>query len=288
MHPRRVPQFLSCVLALAMPLAAQETPSLFATAWDLDAGSGVPGSDVRSHKPSYLLLGRTSDRTNQAPMSPTRPAQAVDLRRLEAKFQLSFKVLLATMEEQRLSLWGGYTQQSHWQVYSPAQSRPFRETNYEPELMLAWKPQMEVLGLRWSLLTLGINHQSNGRSEPLSRSWNRVVAQAGFERGPFALLLRPWVRLGEQRKDDDNPDLEHYLGHGEAVALLRLGGHTLTALTRLNARSGKGAVQATWSFPIRRRMRGYVQATSGYGESLIDYNWRQNTIGLGFCLSEWL
>lgn len=281
--------FLSAGALLSGQALAE--PSLFDRAWNPETGSGVPGSDVRTHKPSYMLLGRYSDRPNLEPQTPTRPAQAVELRHLESKFQVSFKVLLGTMEAHRLSLWAGYTQQSHWQVYSAEQSRPFRETNYEPELMLAWQPQREVFGLRWSLATLGINHQSNGKSEPLSRSWNRVIAQLGFERGRFGLILRPWVRLNETRAEDDNPDLEHHLGHGEAVAIVKLGRHTLTGTGRLNARSGKGAIQTTWSFPLMtggRGLRGYVQVFSGYGESLVDYNWHQNTVAIGFCLSEWL
>ena len=284
---------LSLALCLGPGLASQDPAagSLFERAWSPGAGSGVPGSDVRSHKPSYLLFGRYSDHPNREPHSPTRPAQAVALRHLESKFQVSFKVLLGTMEAHRLSLWGGYTQQSHWQVYNAAQSRPFRETNYEPELMVAWQPRREVFGMRWSLATLGLNHQSNGKSEPLSRSWNRVILQLGFERGPFALILRPWARVHETRSDDDNPDLERFLGHGEAVGILRLGRHTLTGIGRLNPGSGKGAFQAAWSFPIQaegRGLRGYVQVFSGYGESLVDYNWRQNTVAIGFCLSEWL
>lgn len=277
--------------AALLPAQAPPQPSLFFRAWDPVAGSGVPGSDVRTHKPSYLLLGRYSDHPNLEPQTPTRPPQALDLRPLESKFQVSFKVLLGTMEAHRLSLWGGYTQQSHWQVYNAAQSRPFRETNYEPELMVAWQPRREVFGMRWSLATLGLNHQSNGKSEPLSRSWNRVILQLGFERGPFALILRPWARVHETRSDDDNPDLERFLGHGEAVGILRLGRHTLTGIGRLNPGSGKGAFQAAWSFPIQaegRGLRGYVQVFSGYGESLVDYNWRQNTVAIGFCLSEWL
>lgn len=283
MAPRR--SFLAAAFGLgALGLGAQVPSTPLEDRWS-PGGAGT--SEVRAYRPSYLLLGRWSDGPNLAPQTPTHPAAALPLRDTEAKFQLSFKFLVASFSDE-LSLWGAYTQQSHWQVYTPQASRPFRETNYEPELFLAWRPDREVLGLRWRLLTAGINHQSNGQSVPLSRSWNRFVVQAGFERGAFQLILRPWVRLREKPEEDDNPDIERFLGHGEALAAWRLGGHTLATLARWNPATGKGAVQASWSFPLQRRLKGYVQVFNGYGESLADYNWRQTTAGVGFCLSDWL
>mgnify|MGYP000712240560 CR=1 FL=1 len=56
------------------------------------------------------------------------------------------------------------------------------------------------------MMSLGLNHQSNGRSQPYSRSWNRLTAQVGIERGDFALVLRPWYRFPEK----DGKDASRY------------------------------------------------------------------------------
>ena len=58
------------------------------------------------------------------------------------------------------------------------------ETNYEPEALLVFGTDWQALGWRAPLLAIGANHQSNGCSLPLSRSWNRVIAEVGLERGP--------------------------------------------------------------------------------------------------------
>lgn len=277
------------------PAAAEpeDEPSLLGERWGIGVSDRDSRFDFRPHRPSYLLLGRYSDAPNTLPASPTKQplTEPLDIAATEAKFQFSFKVKLADFGEivQGLppaALWVGYTQQSQWQVYNPHVSRPFRETNYEPEAMLAFFPDRQVLGWRWRLAALGVNHQSNGRSEPLSRSWNRVYLLFGLEQDNLGLLIRPWARLKEHYAKDDNPDMEQFMGYGDITAVYVYGNHTLSVTGRYNPATGKGAVLAGWNFPLQRRVRGYLQWFSGYGESLIDYNVRQNTIGIGLSLSD--
>ncbi|MCS7101949.1 MAG: phospholipase A [Burkholderiaceae bacterium] len=291
---RQVPPPAGAPASALAPLPAAE-PSLLGERWSIGVAGRDSRFDLRAHKPSYLLPARYSDAPNRLPASPTKPplAKPLDLQASEAKFQLSFKVKLADFGRiaGRLppaALWIGYTQQSQWQVYNAGTSRPFRETNYEPEAILAFHPDRTVLGWRWRLAAVGFNHQSNGRAEPLSRSWNRVYLLAGVERGDFGLLARAWMRIREDYAKDDNPDITRYLGYGDLVAVYRQADHTLSLLARYNPASGKGAAQLAWNFPLQRRVRGYLQLFSGYGESLIDYNVRQNTIGLGVSLADFL
>ncbi len=269
--------------------ATEREPPSMSRHWELGRNEGV--FRFRNHKPIYILPGRYSGHPNQRPLSalvPGQPDADEDLDNTEAKFQLSFKLkMIEGLFGERSDLWLGYTQQSHWQVYNGAISRPFRETDYEPELMLVIRTGYDLFGLRGRFLNLGLVHQSNGRAEPLSRSWNRVYLQAGLERGGFGLYLRPWYRIEESREDDDNPDIEDYYGHGDIVLQYHTHGHTLAALVRGNVREGNGAVQLDWTFPLYGPLRGYVQGFTGYGESLIDYNHEQTTVGAGLSFSEW-
>lgn len=275
------------------PLTAPQERSLIGDRWGLGAPPEDSRFDLRAHRPSYMLLGRFSDAANREPITPSKPplSSPLDIQQAEAKFQLSLKVKLADFGrefETPLSIWAAYTQQSHWQVFNARISRPFRETNYEPEMMVAMHPDWTLGGWRLRLAALGINHQSNGRAEPLSRSWNRVVAQFGAERGDVALIVRPWLRVREARANDDNPDIVDYLGHGDLTVVWAPGRHQFSLSGRLNAATGYGATQGHWTFPLTRRVRGIVQFFDGYGESLIDYNRRQRTLGVGISLADHL
>jgi phospholipase A1 len=283
--PAEAPVRPSSTLATVEPGPAR---SPLGERWAIGARDSL--FDIRPHQPTYILFARRTDSVNQLPQSPTQPPpdEPLGLDSVEAKFQLSFKLRIASFDREWLpDIWAGYTQQSQWQVYNRAISRPFRETDFQPELMLAWHPDLEWQGWRWRLLNIALAHQSNGFSDPLSRSWNRLYAQFGVERGNFVLLLRPWYRLKENIEDDDNPDITDYYGYGDLVASYTWREHQFAATGRLNFRTGKGFIEASWSFPLQRRVRGYAQLTSGYGESLIDYNWRQTTYGLGIALTDW-
>ena len=275
--------------------AVPDGRSLIGERWSrYDPAPGHPFL-VRLHNPNYVVL-RQSDRVNASPASPGQGAVDTnrDVDRGELKFQVSFKARLWESGDHSYAAWLGYTQQSNWQVLNGAQSRPFRESDYQPELMFVVQPDMPLGGgLRWQLLNLGLVHQSNGRSDPASRSWNRVYAQFGVEHdhiagGKLAILVRPWLRLHEPADKDDNPDITDFLGHGDLTVLWKHGEQTLTFTGRINAHTGKGAAQVEWSMPAIPPFRFYVQAFTGYGESLIDYNFRQTVIGAGFALNDLL
>jgi len=278
--------------AATPPAPEAASPSLLGPAWMLDPTPGERDFDVRFYRPNYFLLGRYSDRVNNQPLSPVfaaagSPDQQLD--DVEAKFQLSFKARLWHTADRRWALWLGYTQQSQWQVYNAGLSRPFRETNYQPELFVTYNPELAWNGFRWRLLNVGYAHQSNGRSDPLSRSWDRIFAEFGVERDQLALLARLWYRIKESPSKDDNPDITDYLGYGELTALYRWRRHTFKLMGRGNLSTGKGAAELTWSSrPLLGPLRLYAQVFTGYGESLIDYNWRQTTIGAGIALNDLL
>ncbi len=276
--------------------ASAEEPaerSMLAERWSrYDDVQGQPFL-VRLHNSNYLVL-RHSDRANGSPVSPAHPVADADrdVQRDELKFQVSVKARLWATEDRRYAAWLGYTQQSIWQALNAPRSRPFRESDYQPEVMFVVQPDRDLPGgFRWQLLNLGLVHQSNGLSDPASRSWNRIYAQFGVEHsdvagGRLAFLVRPWLRLHERPDKDDNPDITDYLGHGDVAIVWRRGGQQLTLGGRLNARTGKGALQLEWSAPATGPFRYYVQAFTGYGESLIDYNFRQTVIGAGFSLND--
>lgn len=262
--------------------------SYFTKLWELDKESRRGKPTILPHRPNYALVFSYNFLPNAAPLQEVDPTKT--LKKPEVTFQLSFKTKLwQDLFGGEVDLWFGYTQRSFWQLYHFDDSSPFRETNYEPEFLFNFRTHFRILGWDVRFITLGLNHQSNGQSEPLSRSWNRLIANIGLERKNFSLLLKGWYRIPESIEDDDNPQTEDYFGHGEIWAYYFMKGHRFAVMVRnnLNFNENRGAVQLEWSFPLFEQVSGYIQYYLGYGESLLDYNHRVNRIGAGFILSDW-
>ena len=268
--------------------------SLLDSRWELSPESKLGTFNIRGYKPVYVMPIFATSNQNRQPHSPN-PINTVNtpqqLDNAEAKFQLSLKTKVwQGVFGDAGDLWVGYTQVSHWQVYNVKASRPFRETNYEPEALLTFDTHYHLFGWQGRLLGIGVNHQSNGRSDPLSRSWNRVIADVGFERDGWTVMLRPWWRIPESRVDDNNPDISDYMGRGDMQIIHEWHGQELGLLLRHSLRGGNrshGAAQFTWSFPLVGNLRGYAEAFKGYGESLIDYNHNATYVGVGVSLLDW-
>lgn len=269
--------------------------SMLDSRWELSPESKLGTFNIRGYKPVFLLPVFATSNQNDRPTSPNPDntvATSQQLQSVEAKFQLSLKTKAVqdVFGDAGGDLWLGYTQSSRWQVYNSELSRPFRETNYEPEAMLVFGTHYNVLGWEGRMLSIGVNHQSNGRSNPLSRSWNRVIANVGFERDGWTVMLRPWWRIPESRKDDNNPDIEDYMGRGEVQIVHEWNGQEFGMMLRHSFRGGSrshGAAQFTWSFPVAGNLRGYMEVFKGYGESLIDYNHNATYLGVGVSLLDW-
>jgi len=245
------------------------------------------------HKPNYFLAAAYNVEGYSSTLFQQQfkdPGFVLD--DTEAQFQISIKVPLGVNIFNKFDIYAAYTNRSFWQVYSPEISSPFRETNHEPEAWIQFTPGWEVFGFRNSANAFGIVHQSNGRGGVLSRSWDRVYANFVFQRGNFALGFKPWVRISEDLKSDDNPDISDYMGHYELRAAYKRNNHLFSIMSRNNLESGfdRGAFELGWSFPLWTfpYFKGYIQYFRGYGESLIDYDKRVNRIGIGISLTDWL
>lgn len=270
-----------------------EASSLMSRFWELEPKDKRGVFNFVGYRANYVLPLHRTSRINRAPQSPNQPpVEQPNYKREEAKFQLSLRTKLA--QDVLLpggDLWAAFTQQAMWQIWNGKDSKPFRNSDYEPELIYVVPTPERWRDLpfdwKWRYTQLGLAHQSNGQSDPLSRSWNRVNLVAGFERGDWSVVARFLKRLNESSATDNNPDLVGYRGRGEFQLNWAHEKHTAQLLYRTTLRDAKyGALQFEWTYPVFSQqpngLRWYVQLFRGYGETLTDYNFRQTSVGAGF------
>lgn len=248
---------------------------------------------LTAHKHNFVLPVSYSSSVNTGVYEQNEIPLSNGLLPEEVKFQISLKTQLNENDLlfKNDSLFLGITLEAWWQLYSNDLSSPFRETNYQPELFYM-KPMLWGPFGGSTTLAFGLEHQSNGKVQGLSRSWNRLYTMLVFEHGSYVFSIKPWYRLPEQEKEspqdpkgDDNPDILDFMGNGEVGISWRDEKYEVAFHGRLNPSTGKGAMDLGVTFPLFAKFRGFVEYFNGYGDSLIDYNHFQQRIGLGVALS---
>ena len=196
-------------------------------------------------------------------------------------FQVSLKFYLA--EPLGIPLFFGYTQKSWWQLYDSKGSRPFRESNYNPELFFAQTfddlPYLEELHY-------GYEHESNGGGVGASRSRDQLYARAFARNGNLSGDLKVWSRLFREAADpempyEDNPDIDDYYGRAEATLSYRVTPKFhVGGMVRGSLRTGNGAFRTDLIYE-KESVAYYLRHWVGYGESLEGYNVYTRKTGIG-------
>lgn len=272
--------------------------------WELQRGTDCDTFAIRGYRPISVAFVMSGGVTPPETGFSVPPAY----RHAETKIQLSVRTKIAkglfkrgdSDEDDQDSLWFGYSQQSYWQLFSGGISRPFRTTDHEPEVVYIYPHQVALPGgWNYRLSGLGLVHQSNGQSDPLSRSWNRTYLMGAAEKvlGPESSLRlqgRVWDRMRESSGNDDNPGIENYVGRAELTGSWQINkANTLGVTLRHSLRSqARGSTRVDWmmaptSSPNYTGLRYHVQLFSGYGDSLLDYNKRRNVLSVGLSLVDW-
>src|SRR5699024_1329904 len=144
-----------------------------------------------------------------------------------------------------------YTQKSFWQSINSAQSSPFRETNYEPQVFIAKMVNYPLGKGDWQFKSIefGLNHQSNGRSNEIARSWNRIYGRLVARNKHFLVEFKPWIPISHR---NHNRDITKYLGYYRTKIGYQNNGHIVSVGGQYNWRSGYGGAEIGYSYPISK------------------------------------
>ena len=126
----------------------------------------------------------------------------------------------------------------------------------------------------------GAGHESNGKDQESSRSYNMFYARPTLTIGDpegFNVYVAPLIH--NYVADDENPDINDYRGYIDwSIGAGSKGGLNFWALLRKGNRSDFGSAEFNLSFPLSKLSGGdltgwlMLQYFGGYGESLLDYN----------------
>lgn len=197
---------------------------------------------------------------------------------ITSEFSISLKKLIASdiigLNE---DYYFAYTQLSWWDIY--ADSSPFYENNYQPEIYT----QIPVDFYNFNHIRFGFLHDSNGKGELESRSWNRIYSSFELDFGKLSLTPRLWLRLPDNK--DDNPAIVKYNGIIDLTAYYKLpSGSFIQSIFSNNLRfdkENKSSFELRYLHYIGDGFYIYLSGFSGYGYELVYYKKYQNRIGIG-------
>jgi outer membrane phospholipase A len=212
-----------------------------------------------------------------------------------ARFQLSFKYRLfdtgtgfGRQQPWLSGFYFGYTQNSLWDLSSD--SKAFRDTSYRPQVFWKWDRKDEKTFI--DSVRLGLEHESNGRDGPRSRSINIAFLRPEWHQSlanGHELQFTP--KLYRYLDRDENPDIAQYRGHVDWRLRYDAAGEWIATAMARRGTLGKGSLL----LDVSRRARdlrfgpvgGYfhLQYFTGYGEDILDYNVRRRSqLRLGFAI----
>jgi len=212
-----------------------------------------------------------------------------------ARFQLSFKYRLFDLgsgfgaaQPWLSGFYFGYTQNSLWDLSS--ESKAFRDTSYRPSLFWRWERRDEKTF--FDAVRAGIEHESNGRDGPRSRSLNILFVRPEWHwRWDDGRHLEITPKFYGYFDTEENPDIHHYRGYADWRVRYDTGGNWIgTAVARVGT-TGKGSLLLDLSRRARDLKFGpiggyyHVQFFTGYGEDILDYNLRRKSqLRVGFAI----
>lgn len=202
----------------------------------------------------------------------------------DAKFQISIRQRLTNSTLPfKTYFFLTYTQRAFWDIFQ--ESFPFRDLNFNPTLGLgrALVRDNRLIGL----ISMQFEHESNGKSEEESRSWNKVSFSTSLIMNDnWNMEAKVWIPIVD---GENNRNIVKYAGWGYFAAnysspkqkynmscmVVKRGGFNLNANVVLD-------------FSIRLfsddNQYLFVQYYNGYGESLLDYNQYRQRIRVGILI----
>ncbi|MFK7962447.1 MAG: phospholipase A [Burkholderiaceae bacterium] len=211
------------------------------------------GQAVYRHEGNFIIAGGSPDTT--------------------AKVQVSLKVRLAGR------VFFGYSQTNLWDISRA--SLPFRDTTHRPSLFY-YGEQQPLFTVGAYRHVYGVEHNSNGRDELDSRSLNQLFYRSELSYGDQR--LRHWQFAAKVfayvGKGDENQDIDDFRNHAEfRLRNTKPNGADYSIWWR-PGKGGKGSGAIEFSTGLRKLgwdVPGFlmVQLFAGYGETLLDYNRRE-------------
>lgn len=175
-----------------------------------------------------------------------------------------------------------FTQKAFWDIYK--KSSPFRDLNYNPGIGFGKYiiRNNKLVGAVFAQ----IEHESNGKDEEDSRSWNFMsIAYKYFFNPRFSTHTKVWIPL---EISSDNSHLLRYRGFGTFSINYLSRNNKWWSTAEINPRRGWGNVNTTLSvaYKIHKSDNQYLYARffNGKGDSLLNYEDYSINFRVGICI----